>query len=180
MLDRFARGDADILVGTQMVAKGLDIPRVTVVGVISADTALNLPDFRASERTFQLLTQVAGRAGRHALPGRVVVQTYTPEHFAILAAAEHDYTTFYEQEVVFRHEAGYPPFTRLLRLVYTHEQEETCRVEAEALAARLRGALALVRGGEVIGPAPCFIGKIEGRYLWQVLVRADDVHPLLH
>ena len=179
ILDRFARGDADILVGTQMVTKGLDIARVTVVGVISADTALNLPDFRSAERTFQLLTQVAGRAGRHALPGRVVVQTYSPDHFAIQAAAEHDYTSFYQQEIAFRTEAGYPPFTRLLRLVFTHESEETCRAEAEALAAQLRGALSLVRHGEVIGPAPCFIGKIEGRYLWQVLVRADDVHPLL-
>jgi primosomal protein N' (replication factor Y) len=179
VLDRFARGEADILVGTQMVAKGLDIPRVTVVGVVSADTALNLPDFRSSERAFQLLTQVAGRAGRHVLPGRVVVQTYAPDHFAILAAARHDYTTFYEQEIVFRAEAGYPPFTQLLRLVYSDASEETCRAAAEGLAVQLRGALALVRHGEVIGPAPCFIGKIAGRYQWQVLVRADDVHPLL-
>ena len=178
-LDRFARGGADILVGTQMVAKGLDIPRVTVVGVISADTALNLPDFRAAERTFQTLTQVAGRAGRHALPGRVVVQTYAPEHFAIDAASMHDYTSFYEQEIRFRQEAGYPPFARLLRLVYSDKDEEACRVEGERLAARLRAALTLVRQGEVVGPAPCFIGKIEGRYLWQVLVRADDIHPLL-
>jgi primosomal protein N' (replication factor Y) len=179
VLDRFARGEADILVGTQMVAKGLDIPRVTVVGVVSADTALNLPDFRSSERAFQVLTQVAGRAGRHVLPGRVVVQTYAPDHFAILAAARHDYTTFYEQEIVFRAEAGYPPFTQLLRLVYSDASEETCRAAAEGLAAQLRGALAHVRHGEVIGPAPCFIGKIAGHYLWQVLVRADDVHPLL-
>jgi len=178
-LDRFARGDADIMVGTQMVAKGLDIPRVTVVGVISADTALNLPDFRAAERTFQMLTQVAGRAGRHSLPGRVVIQTYAPEHFSIGAASEHDYAAFYEQEIVFRGEASYPPFAQLLRLVYTDEDEAACRAAGEALAARLRAALALVRHGEVIGPAPCFIGKIEGRYLWQVLVRADDIHPLL-
>src|SRR5207245_4341244 len=130
VLDRLARGGAALLVGTQVVAKGLDIPRVTVVGVISADTALNLPDFRSSERTFQLLTQVAGRAGRHVLPGRVVVQTYTPDHFAILAASRHDYTTFYEQEIVFRAEAGYPPFTQLLRLVYTDASDETCRAAA--------------------------------------------------
>jgi len=178
-LDRFARGGADILVGTQMVAKGLDIPRVTVVGVISADTALNLPDFRAAERTFQTMTQVAGRAGRHALPGRVVLQTYAPEHFAIHAAAAHDYADFYAQEIVFRREAGYPPFTRLLRLVYSDKAEDVCKAEGERLAARLRSALTLAPGGEVIGPAPCFMGKMEGRYLWQVLVRADDVHPLL-
>lgn len=179
ILDRFARGGADILVGTQMVAKGLDIPRVTVVGVISADTALNLPDFRAAERTFQTLTQVAGRAGRHALPGRVVVQTYAPENFAIIASSAHDYGDFYGQEIIFRQEAGYPPFARLLRLVYSDPHEDVCKAEGERLAARLRAALSLVRGGEVVGPAPCFIGKIEGRYLWQVLVRADDVHPLL-
>ncbi len=180
-LDRFARGDADIMVGTQMVAKGLDIPRVTVVGVISADTALNLPDFRAAERTFQMLTQVAGRAGRHSLPGRVVIQTYAPEHFSIGAASGHDYTEFYDQEIVFRREAGYPPFAQLLRLVYSDEDEAACRAAGEALAARLRAALTLAPHihGEVVGPAPCFIGKIEGRYLWQVLVRADDVHPLL-
>ena len=178
-LDRFAHGGADILVGTQMVAKGLDIPRVTVVGVISADTSLNLPDFRSAERTFQLLTQVAGRAGRHALPGRVFVQTYTPEHFAIPAAAGHDYHSFYRQEIRFRGESGYPPFSQLLRLVYADADENTCRLEAETLAARLRSAQAVVKSGEVIGPAPCFIGKIKGRYLWQVLARAQDVHPLL-
>jgi len=180
-LDRFARGDADILVGTQMVAKGLDIPRVTVVGVISADTALNLPDFRAAERTFQMLTQVAGRAGRHSLPGRVVIQTYAPEHFSIGAASGHDYAAFYKDEIVFRREAGYPPFAQLLRLVYNNEDEAACRAAGEALAARLRAALTLAPHihGEVVGPAPCFIGKVEGRYLWQVLVRADDVHPLL-
>ncbi len=179
VLDRFSRHEADILVGTQMVAKGLDIPNVTVVGVISADTALNLPDFRAAERTFQLLTQVAGRAGRHALPGRVVVQTYAADHFAVQAASLHDYQAFYDQEILFRAESGYPPFTRLLRLVYSHEDPERCRQEAERLARQLRGALSLLRNGEVVGPAPCFIGKVAGRYLWQVLVRADDVHPVL-
>jgi primosomal protein N' (replication factor Y) len=179
VLDRFARHQADILVGTQMVAKGLDIPNVTAVGVISADTALNLPDFRAAERTFQLLTQVAGRAGRHALPGRVVVQTYAADHFAIQAASLHDYQAFYDQEILFRAESGYPPYARLLRLVYSHEDPERCRQEAERLARQLRGALSLLRNGEVIGPAPCFIGKVAGRYLWQVLVRADDVHPVL-
>ncbi len=179
-LDRFARGEADILVGTQMVAKGLDIPRVTVVGVISADTALNLPDFRSAERTFQTLTQVAGRAGRHALPGRVVVQTYAPEHFAIQAAAAHDYALFYAQELPFRLDAGYPPASQLLKLVYTDEDEEVCREASDSLASTLRRALGLVRNGEVIGPAPCFIGKVDGRRLWQVLVRADNVHPLLN
>ena len=109
ILHTFAEGRADVLVGTQMVAKGLDLPLVTVVGVISADTMLNLPDFRAAERTFQLLTQVAGRAGRSLLSGQVVIQTYHPDHYAVRAAAKHDYAAFAAQELAFRREAGYPP-----------------------------------------------------------------------
>ncbi|MDQ7029300.1 MAG: helicase-related protein [Ardenticatenia bacterium] len=114
LLHAFAAGEADILVGTQMIAKGLDLPLVTVVGVISADTTLHLPDFRAAERTFQLLTQVAGRAGRSALGGRVIVQTYTPQHYAILAAAAHDYERFFQAEMAFRREHAYPPVARLV------------------------------------------------------------------
>src|SRR6185437_4449877 len=113
----------DILIGTQMVAKGLDFPRVTLVGAVSADTSLNLPDFRAAERTFQLLTQVAGRAGRAALPGMVIVQTYTPGHFAIQAAAYHDYAAFYRDELRFRADGNYPPFSQLLRLTDTARTE---------------------------------------------------------
>ncbi|MGE5263055.1 MAG: primosomal protein N', partial [Acidobacteriota bacterium] len=117
ILDQFVRHQADILIGTQMIAKGLDLPLVTLVGVISADTSLNLPDFRAGERTFQLLTQVAGRAGRSILGGKVILQTYAPEHYAIQAASHHDYAAFYEREIAFRREQGYPPFNRLIRLL---------------------------------------------------------------
>ena len=119
LLDRFIRGEADVMVGTQMVAKGLDLPRVTLVGVISADTLLNLPDLRASERTFQLLTQVAGRAGRSVLGGQVIIQTYAPEHPAVVAASDHDYELFYRQEIAFRREHWYPPVSRIIRLLCT-------------------------------------------------------------
>ena len=124
ILSRFVAHEADVLIGTQMIAKGLDLPLVTLVGVIAADVGLFLPDFRAGERTFQLLTQVAGRAGRSALGGQVIVQTYHPDHYAIVAASHHDYEGFYRQEIAFRREQGYPPFRRLARLVYYHTQRD--------------------------------------------------------
>jgi primosomal protein N' (replication factor Y) len=181
ILDRFAHGEIDILIGTQIVAKGLDFPRVTLVGAISADTSLNLPDFRAAERSFALLTQVAGRAGRAALPGVVIVQTYTPGHFAIQAAARHDYHAFYRDEIRFRREANYPPFSQLARLIFSSPIEQECRAAAEALAAELNqwttehSAYPI----DVIGPAPCFAGKADNRFFWQILLRGDDVHPIL-
>jgi primosomal protein N' (replication factor Y) len=189
LLERFSAHEADILIGTQMVAKGLDIPLVTTVGVVSADTALNLPDFRAAERAFQLLTQVAGRAGRAtggtgdpARPGQVVIQTYTPEHFAIQAAAGHDYCSFYRDEIAFRAEAHYPPFSRLLRLLYAHRDEGRCRDRAHSLAEHLRALVDQRRliGTEIIGPAPCFVSKIRHAYQWQVLVRGDVDAVLPH
>jgi primosomal protein N' (replication factor Y) len=185
ILQRFSRHEADILVGTQMIAKGLDFPLVTLVGVVSADTGLHMPDFRAPERSFQLLTQVAGRAGRSSLPSRVVVQTYTPEHYAVQAAAGHDYHRFYDQELHFRAAAGYPPFARLVRFVYSSESERDCRESAENLRAILERALAgaQLAGIELIGPAPCFISKVKNRYYWQLIARGDgpnrDLHPLL-
>ncbi len=181
LLEQFVNHQADVLVGTQMVAKGLDLPLVTLVGVISADTALHLPDFRASERTFQLLTQVAGRAGRSILGGRVIIQTYNPDHYAIQAASRHDYEGFYQQEITFRHEQGYPPFTRLARLVYRHRDETQCAAEVQRLADLLR--LEVRRQGladvSLIGPAPCFFHRLQGRYRWQVVLRAPDPALLL-
>ncbi|MEK7794641.1 MAG: primosomal protein N', partial [Candidatus Hydrogenedentota bacterium] len=114
ILGRFAEGGIDILVGTQMIAKGHDYPGVTLVGVVNADTGLSIPDFRAAESSFQLLTQVAGRAGRGDKPGEVIVQSYRPKHFAVLAAAQHDYWAFYAREIELREQAGYPPFRRML------------------------------------------------------------------
>ncbi len=174
IMGRFARGEADILVGTQMVARGLDIPKVTVVGIISADTALNLPDFRAAERAFQLLAQVAGRSGRGLLGGRVVLQTYHPAHYAIQRAAVHDYTGFAERELTFREQADYPPSIRLARLVYAHTNREKAQQAAEDFAAILRDALraAGLPDTDLIGPAPAFFARVRGRYRWQILLRS--------
>ena len=124
ILAAFQQQEIDILIGTQMVAKGLDFPNVTLVGVIAADTALNLPDFRASEQTFSLLTQVAGRSGRAEIPGEVIVQTYMPEHYCITAAQKHDYIGFYEQEVAARGVLRYPPFSRVARLLLPRQRRK--------------------------------------------------------
>jgi primosomal protein N' (replication factor Y) len=181
ILSAFLSHEADVLVGTQMIAKGLDIPLVTLVGAISADTGLHLPDFRAAERTFQLLTQVAGRAGRRTAGGSVIVQTYSPDHYAIQAAARHDYRTFYHQEIRFRAEADYPPFSRLAKLVYAAHSEPACQAEAERMAATLRELVRRHAPGavEVIGPAPSFTHKLRGRYRWQVLLRGDAIATVL-
>lgn len=169
---RIQRGEVDIVVGTQIVAKGLDFPRVTAVGVVQADSALYLPDFRSAERTFQLLTQVAGRAGRRSTPGRVVVQTYTPRHYAIQAAARHDYLAFYEREIEFRAQQRYPPYSRLIRLSIRDKSDEKCRDEGEELAVEIDS---VIRGNgfdaEVFGPAPAFVAKIRDLYQWQIIVR---------
>ncbi|MEZ4860669.1 MAG: primosomal protein N' [Caldilineaceae bacterium] len=183
ILRRFAAHEADILVGTQMIAKGLDFPLVTLVGVVAADVGLYLPDFRSSERTFQLLTQVAGRAGRSARQGRVVIQTYKPEHYAIQAAAQHDYQAFYQREIAFRHEHGYPPARRFVRLVYWDKKLEKAQLASAEMAAVLTQRLTtLGLAGEaaaVIGPAPAFFARHRGYYRWQVLVRAPDPAQIL-
>jgi primosomal protein N' (replication factor Y) len=148
---------------------------------MSADTALRLPDFRAGERTFQLLTQVAGRAGRSILGGRVIVQTYAPEHYCIEAASRHDYEGFYEQEIEFRRQQRYPPLARLVRLVYVHRDEERCEAEATRMSGALGNRIARLGLPEIdlIGPAPAFLSRIRGQYRWQVIVRGKDVHALL-
>ncbi len=176
ILHLFSTGLAHVLVGTQMIAKGLDLPLVTVVGVISADTALNLPDFRSGERTFQLLTQVAGRAGRGLLGGRVIFQTYHPDHYAVVVAAAHDYAGFAARELAFRREQGYPPYRRLAKLVYEDASPSRARTQAEALAEILRGALAQrgLPATDLIGPVPPFFDRLRDRYRWQVLLRHAD------
>jgi primosomal protein N' (replication factor Y) len=189
MLDRFLAHEADVLVGTQMIAKGLDLPLVSVVGVVAADTGLHLPDFRAGERTFQLLTQVAGRAGRRSAGAQVVIQTYAPDHYALLAAQEHDYQAFFAQEIAFRRQTGYPPFSRLVRFVYASGSDERSRRAAEELAAeirRLATALELStdsaqRLGDwgIIGPAPAFFHRQRNRFRWHLLLRAQNPDPLL-
>ncbi len=172
ILDHFIDHRADVLVGTQMIAKGLDLPLVTLVGVVSADTGLNLPDFRAAERTFQVLSQVAGRAGRSPLGGRVIVQSYQPDDYALQASARHDYAGFYQLELAKRRDLGYPPFRRLVRLVYAHSSALAAERAAGALAARLQATLSAGGGSnELIGPAPCFFERQAGRYRWQLLIR---------
>jgi primosomal protein N' (replication factor Y) len=179
-LQTFVDHRADVLVGTQMIAKGLDLPLVTLVGVISADTALYLPDYRAAERTFQLLTQVAGRAGRSPRGGRVVVQTYNPGHYAIQAAARHDYGGFYQQELAFRRRLGYPPFSRLVALRYSSDDAYHCHAEAEHLGRWLTTEIQRLRlQADLIGPAPCFFSRVQGRYRWQIVIRSPDPMPLL-
>jgi primosomal protein N' (replication factor Y) len=180
-LESFIEHQADVLIGTQMIAKGLDLPLVTLVGVVAADTALHLPDFWASERTFQLLTQVAGRAGRSILGGQVIIQTYTPEHYSVQMASRHDYDGFYEKELAFRREHGYPPFTSLAKLVYVHSNQKRCQEEAERLYRILDNKIARLglAGVDLIGPAPCFFGRLRGKYRWQIVVRASDPQILL-
>ena len=180
LLAHFAAHRADVLIGTQMIAKGLDLPLVTLVGVISADTGLHLPDFRAAERTFQVLTQVAGRAGRGLLGGRVILQTYHPDHEAIVAASHHDYEAFYRQELERRRELEYPPFVRLTRLVYRNADPERAQREAQRVGRLVRRALQDAgRPGDLIGPAPCFFERLRGDYRWQLVLRASDPRPLL-
>ncbi|MCU0481100.1 MAG: primosomal protein N' [Anaerolineae bacterium] len=170
ILSRFAKGEAQVLIGTQMIAKGLDLPLVTLVGVMSADTELGLPDFRAGERTFQLLTQVAGRAGRSILGGQVILQTYQPDHYAIINAQKHDYATFYQQELAYRREVGYPPFRHLIRILCQSESEARASEEARIAGQYLKKLSAETQTPlDLIAPAPCFFGKINRVYRWHVL-----------
>ena len=170
LLKIFREGEADILVGTQMVAKGLDFPNVTLVGVVSADTALHLPDFRAAERTFQLLTQVSGRAGRGDVPGEVIIQSFSPEHYAIKAAARQDYLGFYDQEIAYREELGYPPFARLINIVSSDPVDSYAESRLRELASILEERIPR-EGVDILGPAPAPIAKLKGLYRWHVLLK---------
>jgi primosomal protein N' (replication factor Y) len=176
ILTQFTHQHADVLIGTQMIAKGLDLPLVTLVGVIAADVGLGLPDYRTAERTFQVLTQVAGRAGRGLLGGRVILQTYTPDHYAIQAAAKHDYAEFFAREMRYRKDLGYPPFRRLMRMVYRHPDSTRAEAEANIVARQLLARIKdeKVAATDLAGPAPCFFGKIAGDYRWQIVVRGPD------
>jgi primosomal protein N' (replication factor Y) len=164
-------GEIDVLVGTQMVTKGFDFPGVTLVGVVTADVALNIPDFRAAERAFQLLTQVSGRAGRGDQPGEVVVQTFNPEHPSVQAAARHDYRGFFGQEIRSRKELGFPPFGFLARAMAFHEEDSVARSRIEAAAALFRP---IADRGEVslLGPTTCPLSRVNNRYRWHLLLKA--------
>jgi len=181
LLKNFRDHKADVLIGTQMIAKGLHLPQVTLAGVISADTGLNFPDFRSSERTFQLLCQVAGRAGRGVKAGKVIIQTYSPDNYIIEAAAKHDYLGFYYKEIDYRRRYNYPPFSQLVRLVYSHTNEELCRREAERVHRLILDEKA--REGivdfNVIGPVPAFAFRTRSRYRWQLFLRGPDSTRML-
>jgi primosomal protein N' (replication factor Y) (superfamily II helicase) len=180
ILTQFTHHAADILIGTQMLAKGLDLPLVTLVGVVLAEVGLNLPDYRAAERTFQVLTQVAGRAGRSPLGGRVVLQTYVPDHYAIQTAAQHDYETFFAQEMNYRRQLRYPPFSQLVRLEYRHHDPQVAEEAAVTLAGHLQEWIADEgRAVDLIGPVPCFFTRMYGRYRWQIILRGRDPAELL-
>jgi primosomal protein N' (replication factor Y) (superfamily II helicase) len=177
-LAAFRKGEVRILLGTQMIAKGLDFPDVTLVGVVNADTALHLPDFRAAERTFQLLVQVAGRTGRGPRGGRVLVQTFSPDHPAIQAAVRHDYTAFADRELPLRRMLGYPPFADMIRLVVRGDREKITQEFAALLGASCTASLASSAGARILGPAPAPIAKLRGKYRFQLQLQSADVDAL--
>ncbi|MBI5945808.1 MAG: primosomal protein N' [Chloroflexi bacterium] len=181
ILTHFSNHQADVLVGTQMLAKGLDLPKVTLVGIVLADVGLTLPDPFASEKVFQTLTQVAGRAGRSALGGKVVLQTFMPEHYAIQFAAQHDVNGFYLRELEYRRQLGYPPYARLARLEYRHADPAKAEEESQKTAGRLKVKMEAEgrHQTELIGPVPSFFSKMDDVYRWQIIVRGPDPVSLL-
>jgi primosomal protein N' (replication factor Y) len=181
LLERFRSGEAQVLVGTQMIAKGLHFPAVTLVGVVSADVGLHVPDYRAGERTFQLLCQVAGRAGRGPSGGRVIVQTYQPENYAVRAAASQDYQAFYTREMAFRREQANPPYSKLIRLLYAHTNLALCEREAKRLAELLRQRRDAegYSNVELLGPTPAYPARLKGQYRWHLVLRGPEPRVLL-
>ncbi|MFZ3130194.1 MAG: primosomal protein N' [Desulfosporosinus sp.] len=187
ILESFRRQETSILVGTQMMAKGLDFPNVTLVGVIAADQTLNMPDFRARERTFQLLTQVAGRAGRSAKPGEVVIQTYSPTNGAIVRAAQHDFQGFFWEEIGYRKERKYPPYTHIVRVLLLHEKEDRVIKGANDLGVCLKQGMQDPKFGnnelDILGPAPAVLTRLKNQWRWQIAVkgrRLDLLRAFLH
>jgi primosomal protein N' (replication factor Y) len=176
---QLVRQEIDILLGTQMVAKGLDLPNVTLVGILAADSGLNLPDFRAAERTYQILTQAAGRAGRGEKPGLVLIQTFNPEHYSIKALAEQEECAFYRQELAYRSAAAYPPFNYLIRLVFSGVDQQEVRDSAQKVTAYLQKALTKLTVNtanmEVLGPQPALIERIKNQFRWHTLIKTQDL-----
>jgi primosomal protein N' (replication factor Y) len=177
ILESFARSEADFMVGTQMAAKGHDFANLTVVGVVDADIGLNFPDFRAAERTHQLLSQVSGRAGRAEKPGKVVIQTLNPNHYALRAAANHDYMEFFQEEIALRQEMGLPPFGRLALLRFSSLDEKEAESIAQKAASLLEPAIKPYLQKEVflLGPAPAPVSRLKERYRFQLFLRCSTV-----
>ncbi|MFA7254176.1 MAG: primosomal protein N' [Patescibacteria group bacterium] len=168
--DKFKRGEIDIVVGTQMIAKGLDIPGVDLVGIVSADTGLHLPHYRASEKSFNLITQVSGRSGRLHNQGKTILQTYWPEALPILAASEHAYELFYEKEIVERQKFKYPPFSKLIRIISENPREDLAKKEIDSLATKFRE-----QNIEFIGPGQCFYARMHNKYRYHIIVKSDKI-----
>lgn len=181
IMEAFSSHQADVLVGTQMLAKGLDLPLVTLVGVVLAEMGLHLPDYRTNERTFQILAQVAGRAGRSPLGGRVILQTYQPDHYIIQAASCYDYQAFYSREIAYRRELGYPPFRELIRLETRARRAQDAASSARRFAEQLQQLIktAGYRATDLVGPVPCYFTRIRGQYRWQIILRGPDPVALL-
>ncbi|HWO42138.1 MAG TPA: primosomal protein N', partial [Candidatus Eisenbacteria bacterium] len=181
LLQQWERGEIDILIGTQMITKGHDVSGVTLVGAVLADLSLNFPDFRAAERTFQLLSQVAGRSGRGESPGRVIIQTYAADHYAIRHLIDHDYKAFFDAEIEFRRALHYPPYSRLINLRFEGPKADKVEQRAQRVARALRALTAIPRSHsklDVLGPAPAPIYKLRNRYRWQILLKGDRVSAL--
>ena len=178
VLSRFRDGEVDVLVGTQMVAKGLNFPAVRLVGIINADTGLHLPDFRAAERTFNLIVQVAGRAGRALPDGRVLVQTYHADRHAIRLAVQGQAEEFYRREIATRRETGFPPFARLIRLVFRSRSKQRAHAAAAGFAEHLERGRGAAGEGELLGPVECPIERIAGSYRFHLLLRHRTIGPL--
>ncbi|HYL72164.1 MAG TPA: primosomal protein N', partial [Candidatus Dormibacteraeota bacterium] len=175
LYERFRRHDADCMIGTQMVAKGWDLGNVRLVGIVNADSSLHFPDYRSGETTFSLLTQVAGRAGRGDEPARVILQTYTPEHYAVRHATTHDYLGFARQEIRVRRDLCFPPYARLCVCTLTHHSDRAAEEEARREAIQLSGKLAHDDGLDVLGPTPAFLHRLRGNYRWQFTVRGEAI-----
>ena len=181
ILDKFGNHEADILLGTQMIAKGLDFPNVTLVGVVNADTGLWVPDYNAAERTFELLTQVAGRAGRAEKAGEVIIQTYNPEHYAIELAQTQDYERFYAYEMQMRHAGNYPPYYYTVLISIASKKEQNAAREAFKIKRKL--ASSLHSNTIILGPTPSAISRLKNQYYYQILVKykkEDNLNDLLH
>jgi len=182
MLKGLKHQTIDILVGTQMITKGHDFPNITLVGIVCADLSLNFPDFRAGERTFQLLAQVAGRAGRGDAPGRVILQTYNPDHFSIDAAKEQDFRAFYEKEIKFRESLKYPPFSRMILIKISgrdkNRTEQFARTLGEIARTLKNSQRAYHSGIDVLGPISAPLSRIANRFRWQVLLKSPNAKPL--
>ena len=172
--EKIVRGDEDILVGTQLLGKGLDLPKLSLVGVISADTSLSFPDYTSEERTYQMITQIIGRVGRGHRPGKAIIQTTRPDSPSILAAVNGQWDAFYETQIKERQLFGFPPFSHILKLTCTRKSAASAAKASQALATQLTKLSAL----EIMGPAPSFYEKGRGGYSWQIIVKSKNRTPL--